>query len=389
VFIVGISTAISTQLQRAQGHSNWAITQKAIWRSFKMAALGILVINPFGAVCDATQCYVLPLWDISSMRLPGVLQRIAMAYLITTLIVLYVPVRRSALSIFYGWAGAFHAIYGSYIFQWLVALVFPVIYIILTWGWDVPDCGRGHLSPTCNAAQYMDIQVFTEAHMYQGATCIPDCKIFDPEGIMGTLSAVLTCYMGVHIAHILQSTSNDEDEAAVASSQLTANKGLAIGVAPNKHNQWLVAQVSEKTTHMLGAAVVWAAIGITLHFTCEPINKNLWSLSYVFVMAATGTAVLWLFLMAVDAYGFKKVFSGFKWMGMNSIAIYVGSETLPNLLSMVYKGTTDKNFWWYGQQVIYSWCDEPVAGLLWSWLVALFWMGVGGILYWRRIFFKL
>eukprot|EP00762_Andalucia_godoyi_P003170 ANDGO_01008.mRNA.1 transmembrane protein len=398
VFLVGMSTLISTNSQLnhpdpAKRVSRHVILGRSVVRALKMALLGVLVINPFNAVCGfvyynqpstlsgwSCDLYTLPLWDVVHMRLPGVLQRIAAAYFITTIIILYVPkiggsnknapaIAQEGFSInrregdaqtdsasdeFSG------GLFVPYLLQWAVVGSIVSVYLILLFKLPLhsPSCHSGSLTPECNAARSVDIAVFGRDRMYQWPTCLPDCDIFDPEGILGTLTAVLSCYLGVHAARILIGTKNNH---------------------------------KKQFNLYVGFVLLMAATALSLHFTDTiPVNKNLWSISYVATMAGTAVGFLWILIVIVDVlHAGRVVFAPFKWMGMNSIALYVGSETLPNLASMVFANTPDKNAWWGAQQLIYSWADEPVAGLLFSAVVSCFWLGVAGLLYWRRVFFKL
>jgi heparan-alpha-glucosaminide N-acetyltransferase len=329
-----------------------------------MFLLGVFVINAFDVVCnalevdaypDATvsdpQCFTLPLWDFSTMRFPGVLQRIAFAFFVSVFILLYVPQLDipAPRPTYNGPSLLEKAIYWFKrdLLQWLAVFLIFTIYMSLMFGWHVPDCGQGHLGPECNAAQYADIQFWGKAHMYQNATCVPDCPIFDPEGLMGDFTAVLTCFLGVHIGRMLLDTQNFKERAQY---------GTVVGL-------------------------LWLGLGILLHETWIPINKNLWSPSFVLFMAGAATLLLILLTLIIDELEFRRPFIPLIALGMNSIAIYAGSETVPNLASMFFYKKTEHSAWWLLQRVIYSWADEPVAGFLFSFMCASLWTLVAHILY--------
>lgn len=371
VFMVGVSLIVAMHVSNAFANRTQAFL-RAFVRALKMFLLGVFVINAFDVVCGAVesgrypgarlsgpQCFLLPLWDFANMRIPGVLQRIAIAFLTTVAIVLFVPQLRISppRPVYGGISIVERAIYWLKrdILQWLTVFAILALYLGLLLAWDVPGCGMGHLTPQCNAAQYIDEQFWGKAHMYLRPTCLPDCPYFDPEGILGDLTAIVTCFLGVHIGRMLIDLQDFQER-------------LRYGVF---------------------CSGLWLGLGILMHETWIPINKNLWSPSYVFFMCGSATAILLLLTWLIDERGIKTPFVPLMAMGMNSIAIYAGSETLPNLLGMFFYKDTSHNGWYLASQVIYGWAKEPVAGLLWSFVVASFWVGVGSLLYWRGIFFKI
>lgn len=156
-----------------------------------------------------------------------------------------------------------------YYLQWLVMLALLFIYFAITFLLDVPGCGKGYLGPggigdfgqythcTGGAAGYIDLQIFGINHIYQNPTCksVYLTGPYDPEGLLGNLTSIFLCYMGFQAGRILV-FYNDSFQRMI---------------------RWLLWGVS------------FAAIGTLL---CQaeqdggwiPINKNLWSPSFIFVM---------------------------------------------------------------------------------------------------------
>ncbi|CAN1355918.1 Heparan-alpha-glucosaminide N-acetyltransferase [Linum perenne] len=174
-------------------------------------------------------------------------------------------------------------------------------------------CGvRGKLDPPCNAVGYVDRTILGTDHMYQrpawrrSKPCTPNsphegpfrddspswCHApFEPEGILSSISAVLSTLIGVHFGHILVHLKNH-------SSRL---------------KQWGVS----------GAALL--ILGLTLHFTnAIPLNKQLYTFSYVCVTSGAAALVFCSFYVMVDLQmNLKPLFLPFEWIGKNAMFVYV------------------------------------------------------------------
>ncbi|CAF2936916.1 unnamed protein product [Rotaria sp. Silwood2] len=113
-------------------------------------------------------------------------------------------------------------------------------------------------------------------------------------GILGILTGILMCYLGVHAGHVfVRSTC-----------------------------------VRRMCTNWLVSGIICGSIGLVLSKGGHsngwiPINTNLWSLSFIFVVAGLAFLILTILYLLVDV---KQWFNGapFLWLGMNSIVIYVG-----------------------------------------------------------------
>lgn len=80
--------------------------------------------------------------------------------------------------------------------QRLFIALFMGVYLALVYGLDVPGCGRGSLSETCNALEYIDRQVFS-------ARFVSHANPTTPEGLLSTLPALLTTWYGVEAGRYL------------------------------------------------------------------------------------------------------------------------------------------------------------------------------------------
>jgi predicted acyltransferase len=136
-------------------------------------------------------------YNFAGMRIPGVLQRIAVCYLIVSLIFLHTNWKQqTAISI------------GLLLLYWLLMTVVPV-----------PGCEITTVDDkACNLAAWLDRTILTEAHMWRSA------KVFDPEGILSTLPAIVTTLSGVLTGSWITRSSRD-DESAIRNPQSAIETG--------------------------------------------------------------------------------------------------------------------------------------------------------------------
>jgi predicted acyltransferase len=152
LFIVGVSISLAVSKKIDQGIHKGNLYLKIFKRSLIIFALGILL-------------HLIPYFRFSTMRIPGVLQRIALCYLFTALLYIHSGTEVRALTAF-----SFLAIY------WLVMKFVPV-----------PGFGPGILTYQGNLCSYLDNKLLA-GHLYK--------PTFDPEGILSTLPAICTALLG-------------------------------------------------------------------------------------------------------------------------------------------------------------------------------------------------
>src|SRR5690606_16832542 len=133
-----------------------ALLKKIIMRTLILFGLGLFL-------------HLFPSFDFSTVRIPGVLQRIAVVYLIASLRFLGLSARSLA------WAGA-----GPLGFYYLSMTLIPV-----------PGTGVPSLEPETNLGAWIDRSVLTTAHLWKSS------KTWDPEGIWSTIPAVGTALAGI------------------------------------------------------------------------------------------------------------------------------------------------------------------------------------------------
>ncbi|MBZ5857183.1 acyltransferase family protein [Flavihumibacter profundi] len=247
LFIAGVSIPFSLNAALAKGLPKADLYRKAFKRMLILIALGILEKNtPF------------PFFDWPHVRLGGVLQRIAIAGFVTT--VLYLNFKTKARML---WAA------GILLFYYAAMFLIPV-----------PGYGAGDLSFEGNLHGYID-RTILPGRLLQGT--------FDENGLFTQLPALCLAIMGSIAGDVLS-------EPGIAAYSKLKNL-LLFGVI------------------CIGIGLVW-----NLHF---PINKRLWSSSFIMLTGGMSFLLLSLFYWVIDILQFKKWAFFFVVIGMNSITIYL------------------------------------------------------------------
>ena len=153
LFIVGVSIALALGRRAASNGPQGKLYLKIVRRSVIIFALGLVI-------------YGFPYYQLSTLRIPGVLQRIAVCYLVASIVFLKT-----------GWKGQAIIAAGLLVSYWLLMTLVPV-----------PGYGAGDLSMEGNLAAYLDRQLLA------GHTWKP---LYDPEGLLSTVPAIATTLFGV------------------------------------------------------------------------------------------------------------------------------------------------------------------------------------------------
>lgn len=270
VFISGMAMTISLA-RRAQAGADKTALLLATWRR------AVLIIG-IGLLLN-----LIPSFDLATLRLPGVLQRLGLCTLLAAPIVLWCGARGVAL-----WALGLMAVYS------VIQLCLPV-----------PDADGvvhvGLLEPGKDAGAWLD-RLLMDGHLWKQA------KTWDPEGLLSTLPAVASQLLGVLAGYVL------------ASPRQPAEKAMT----------WVIA----------GLASLW--LGQVLDAWLMPINKSLWTPSFVFTMAGWACVVFAVFYWLLDAMPqplararWARLFHPLVVFGMNALFLFVLSGLVAKLLHTV------------------------------------------------------
>jgi predicted acyltransferase len=225
----------------------------------------------------------------ANLRLPGVLPRIGLVFFICS--VLYIKCSQKTR-------------------DWLLVFSLVGYYVIMCFI-PVPDGNAANLNPETNMGAWLDRLVFGSNHLWR------ESKTWDPEGILGTLPAIGTGLFGIRVGTWLKRPDRE------SSVKVT----------------WLF---------VYGIAAVVAALMWDLFF---PINKALWTSSFVLYTGGLATIALAFTYWLVDIQGHKKGMWIFVVFGMNAITGYVLSGILQGIINFVHIGGTPAATWLYAHGV--------------------------------------
>ena len=325
LFMVGMAITLSLPSRLARGVKVWVLVRQIVFRSVALFVLAELL-------------YGFPDYDLHTIRIPGVLQRIALCYLCGAL--LYLISRREQDTP----AGL------------LVKTNIPVIatvtvglllgYWALLTFYPVPGYGAGRLDPEGNLGAFIDRALFA-GHLYAPA------KTWDPEGLLSTLPAIASVLLGILCGEWIQSPRGS----------------------------------TQKTLGLLAAGAILMASGQLLH-PVFPINKKLWTSTFVLL---TGGFATWAFAICywiVDVKRWRGWTPPVLVFGTNAILAYMLSEFLAicgdlvkvngiSIHSRVYQNLFAGWLYPYNASLGYA-----IAYVLLIWAIVL-------PLYRRRIFLRL
>ncbi|MBU0745000.1 MAG: DUF5009 domain-containing protein [Gammaproteobacteria bacterium] len=312
LWIAGVAITLSFTTRIAHGAKRNQLLRHVFIRSLALFAIGLFLNGfPFGLITGHD-------FSWSNIRIPGVLQRIAICYFVASLIVLYSKVTWQIV-----WTIFLLASY------WILIKFFPV-----------PGFGAGILEPVGNLAWYIDSSLL-HGHTYIGAPT----PGFDPEGILSTLPAIATTLFGVLTGHLLN-----------------------LKTLPRKIF-WMLT---------LGCALI--LLGLIINRWLQ-INKNLWTPSYaVFtsgVALVTFTCCYWL----IDIKKYQKWSKPLQIYGLNALTIFIISILILRLTILIKTTKADgtlsslKNHYYnfLFQSIDNSWLASflhAVAFMLFMYLIA-------------------
>lgn len=235
--------------------------------------------------------------DFDTLRWPGVLQRIALAYLGGAIVVLL-----------FSRKGQIAAGLVLLVGYWAMLVLLPTA--------TAPD---ERLLTESNIVRSVDVALIGKPHMWGGATSHPT----DPEGLLSTLPAIVTVLFGYWSGRLLRRESNS----------------------------------TRRLTHLLFGAIVLTGLGLAIPhapwpWLAMPINKALWTPTFVLLAAGLGMAMLAACLLIFDVWGKKsstvgRIATAFQMVGVNAIFVFVASGLVASLLTVLKIGDQTVKGWIY------------------------------------------
>lgn len=332
MFVMGFSIFLS--LRRFSAADRSVALRKVGGRTLKIFAVGLLI--------NMLSMLVFRGWRPETLRLMGVLQRLALCYGAVGLMVIAVGLpsrsatgrreRDVAVAARTGEGG------GRWMWKgWLACLL-----ILLGYGWLLKAGGGYELSES-NIVAVVDRAVLGESHMYHG-----EGFAFDPEGLLSTLPGIAHVLMGYLVAACCSSAAR-----------------------------------KDRVVRLLAAGAVLTVAGVVAEWCGVPYNKKVWSPSFVLVTCGAASLMLTAFDVVLRGGCPERVLKPLKVMGMNCIAVFVISDVLAIALAKTGWGAT-----------VYVWLAgmmEParLASLVYALLFLVLNLAIAWGLYKKRIFIKL
>ncbi|HKC79901.1 MAG TPA: DUF5009 domain-containing protein [Gemmatimonadaceae bacterium] len=340
LFIVGITTYLSMSARRARGDDDSALIKQILRRGTIIYLLGFaMAMFPFyqwgtiAALPNATP------WDriiyrIEHVRILGVLPRIGIVYIFAGLLTLKTTLKQQVIII--------------------AALLFGYWFAMTL----IPVPGENEIGALLlhtkdrNLAAWLDRAILGTNHTWVGSVT------FDPEGPFSTIPAIATAMLGN-----------------------IAGRWLALREKP----------LLERIAGLFAAGALGMVLGLMWNWSF-PINKNLWTSSYVIFTAGMACVSIATIMWIVDHYNVKWWTKPFVVFGVNPIVAFVGSGVLARLIYTLwhvnYNGASVSI-----QNAIYqiafaSWLPPRVASLGFALMFVLLWYGILLVLYKRNIILK-
>jgi predicted acyltransferase len=271
-------------------------------------------------------------YDWHTIRIMGVLQRISLSYFVAALIILKLPKKA----------------------QYLIAFSLLIIYWLLMSFISVPGYGVGNLTRDGNLGAYLDRLIIGTAYLYKGDQFN---SLGDPEGLFSTIPAVVNVLLGYFTGEWLR---KEPVKSRTSISLVLA--GLSCLVIGQVWDFWF------------------------------PINKKLWTSSYV--VFTTGWALLLLASCyeLIEVRGLRRWGKPFEIMGLNAIFIFINSVLMIKILVKTHIGIGEKapnTYTWIYEHFFASWAGAMNGSLLFAIVTLLFWWLVVYIMYRKRWFVKI
>ncbi len=317
LFIVGVSIVFSFKSKKSDLYNHSKLIRAVAKRAFILFSLGFFLS-------------LFPLFDFSTVRIPGVLQRISIVYLICS--ILFINADNKTL---------FKILAAILIFYWLILSYIPV-----------PGFGPANLGKETNLAAWLDRLIFTKSHIWSGS------KTWDPEGILSTLPAIGTGLFGMLIGSIIQSKEKSD---------------------------------SEKVAWIFSYGFIAFILGLIFNVIL-PINKSLWTSSYVVYTGGLASMGLAICYWLIDVKGYSRFTTPFVIYGINAITVFFASGIIGRLMNIIHVTLNGNEVtlkgWLYNQFFTPYFSSPYNSSLAGAIVLILIWYFILWIMYKQNIVIK-
>lgn len=319
LFIVGVSLVLSFASRQGRGATRAELLSHSLRRAAVIFAIGV-ALNAF------------PYYNVMPIRLPGVLQRIAIAYACAAALTLWTKTRGRIIAVVV-----------------LVVGYWAVMRFVHVPGFGLPGRDIPFLDPNRNLSAWLDRKLIP-GRLYEVTR--------DPEGLLSTIPSIATAMLGVLAGDWLKSSR----------------------------------KVTTKAAGMFALGMAGLVAGKALDLWVMPINKNLWTSSFVVFTAGFALVLLAACYWALDIKGWRGPWSiPFIAFGMNAIGIYTGATLVAKTFNRIYVPVDGEkmNLHDYINLRYFAPLASPsMASLLYSLTFVTACAVVAYILYRKKIFFK-
>ncbi|OHY33160.1 acyltransferase family protein [Cylindrospermopsis raciborskii] len=323
LFIVGVAMSFSLSKYSLESKLDKYVYFNLCRRAVILFTLGLL-LNGFWNQGVGS-------FDLQSLRVMGVLQRISLAYLFASLIVLKFPEK----------------------IQWALAGILLIFYWLTMKYIPIPDYGAGMLTREGNFGAFIDRLIIAKPHLYAG-----DGFNFrgDPEGLFSTIPAIVNVLFGYFAG------------------------------------QWM--RKSTISSHTSMDLVLWGLCSLVVGMIWDglfPINKKLWTSSYVLFSTGWGLVFLAACYDLIEVRKIKRWSKGFEIIGLNAIALFVASVFLIKVTVKLKIGEGENAisvYNWMYRNLFASWVGNTNGSFLFALATLSLWYGLAFFMYRQRWFIK-
>lgn len=337
MFIMGVSMYFSLRKY------DFRFSKDLVFKIFRRAVVIFLIsigINwfhiLFSALCDIgnqelswSQRLVANIFPFEQIRIPGVLQRLAISYLGVALISLWVKPK----------------------YYWTVIVSILAGYLVILLA------GSGFVQSEENIIGVVDRVVFGENHILRAYSADGKLFGFDPEGLLSSLPCLAHVLIGMYVGYILMKIKDNGERI--------------------------------QALFIYGTAI--AFVGLLLSYGC-PINKKIWSPTYVLATCGFAMQLLALLIYIIDMRGCSRWSRFFEVFGVNPLFLYVLSEVLSIILRSIhfsYQGELISVQGFIYSVCMKSWMSPQWASLVYALLYVLLLWVVAQVLYKKKIYIKI
>lgn len=325
LFISGVAMTFSFAARTVRGESRLRIAGHLAWRAVLLIVIG-LVLNGF------------PLFHLHTLRIPGILQRIAVCHLAGGLLYLACTTKKPRVR---------------------ASIIFSVILAILAGYWSllkffpVPGFGTGRLDSLGNLPAYIDRAIFGTNHLWAYGLTPGHGVTYDPEGLLSTPAALTNLLAGILAGEWLRMKS------------LTTRKMLAILA--------------------VGAVLLFAGL---LLDPLVPINKRIYTPTFALLSIGFGLIAFAVCYWIVDIRRWRRWTLPALVLGTNAILAFVLSTIVTSLFQFIRVGGDQPIYTWAYTHLFLSWLSPDNASLAYAITIVLFNLALIWPLYRRRIFLR-